>query len=52
MMRNLAPGDLVKKALDLQSRLARMLHREYDAHEGYRFLRGPYHFTVLRAPTK
>ena len=40
-MRNLAPGDLVKKGPgSLQSRLARMLHHECDALEGYRFLGG------------
>ena len=33
----------------LQSRLARMLHHEYDALKGYRFLGGPYRFTAFRA---
>ena len=41
MMRNLAPGDLVKKGPgSLQSRLARMLHHECDALEGYLFWGG------------
>ena len=47
MMKNLAPG---KKDLgSLRSRLARMLHHECDALEGYRFWGGPYHFQPLPA---
>ena len=45
MMRNLAPGGLGEKGLgSLQSRPARMLHHEYDALKGYRFLGGAISF--------
>ena len=45
MMRNLAPGDLVKKAWDLCNQdWPGMLHHEYDALKGYRFLGGAISF--------